>query len=533
MNRSSLPLRLKLTLWSVLVFLVTLLVLYAGLWTFAQTRGGFDPKSELRAKLDTVVAQLTDPETMLRSPTEIDAIAERLSSSPLSRRYSIRVWTEDGTLYTSSGDDDSLRNVPYTRTDDPSEVRIQSRLVTLPDGGELNLHMATREFEGPKGLRLFAELATPAATSDEDVIALRNFALYILPVGLLAAAVAAWIMAGRVVTPIRRLAKAARAVSPASLEGRIDVDPSDPEIARLQHELNDAFGRLEKAYREQGSFISNVSHELKTPIAVLLSQAQVLKQEDRSPTEYRRFLAVVEDEMRGLGRLVESFLVLARVGHGKELVRREHMTVNDVVLEAAEHCAPLSRHHEVPLVTLLHLSDDGESEPEIEGDPELLRTLFENLVRNALRFSPSGEPVDLRVSCNRDRASILVRDRGPGITREHIDRIFERFYTANGTEVVGRGTGLGLAIAKSIAELHNGTISVRNCADRGCEFEVLLPLCRPVPAPDVLAAQESTMTSETSAEDPRGAPPRPSRAARDGRDVHDVQPGLEGLPATD
>jgi signal transduction histidine kinase len=534
-TRSFLPLRLKLTLWSVLVFLVALLTLYFGVWAFARSRSSLDVEGDLRSRMTTVVARLSDPETLLKSQVELDAVARGISTSPLSRRFSIRLWTEEGTLYSSSGDDESLRDVPFTRTDDASELRVEKRRVSLADGGYMYLHVATSEFTAPDGTKLYAEVATPAAASEEDVVALRIFALYMLPVGLLAAAVAAWIMAGRVVSPIRRLAKAARAVSASTLEGPIDVGPEDSEIARLQHELNDAFGRLEKAYREQGSFISNVSHELKTPIAVLLSQAQVLKQEDRSPTEYRRFLAVVEDEMRSLGRLVESFLVLARVGHGKELVRRERLTVNDVVLEAAEHCAPLSRNHEVPLVTLLHLSDEGEPEPEIEGDPELLRTMFENLLRNALRFSPSGEPVDLRVTCTRDRASILVRDRGPGIAREHIDRVFERFYTVTNAELGGRGSGLGLAIAKSIAELHNGTISVHNCVDRGCEFEVLLPLSKPVPVVEVAVEPEPLRVEVVLESEPDGTHERelPAREVTPARPPSTLPPRFEGLPAAE
>ncbi|MDZ4773101.1 MAG: HAMP domain-containing sensor histidine kinase [Planctomycetota bacterium] len=541
MTRSYLPLRLKLTLWSVGVFFVTLSILYLGIWFFAKSRASLDVEGDVRAKLATAIEKLSDPETQLKSQVEIDAIARSLSTSPLSRRFSVRLWTEEGSLYSSSGDDESLREVPFAHPEDVREAHVDNRRVKVADGAEMNLRVATREFTTPSGLKLYAELATPAAASDEDVIALGNFALYILPVGLLAAAVAAWIMAGRVVSPIRRLAKAARAVSPSTLEGPIDVEPGDTEIARLQHELNDAFGRLEKAYREQGSFISNVSHELKTPIAVLLSQAQVLKQEERSPSEYRRFLAVVEDEMRGLGRLVESFLVLARVGHGKNLVRQERLTVNDVVLEAAEHCAPLSRHHEVPLVTLLHLSDDGEQEPEIEGDPELLRTLFENLLRNALRFSPSGEPVDLRVTCTKDRASILVRDRGPGIAREHIDRVFERFYTVTDAEVGGRGSGLGLAIAKSIAELHNGTISVHNCVDRGCEFEVLLPLSKPLPVvelPEAVPDAASTAVEGVVADAPsvpESIPESdlPTRELTPRRPSPTLPPQLEGLSATE
>ncbi len=183
MARSFLPLRLKLTLWSVLVFLVTLLTLYLGIWIFAKSRSSLDVQGDLRSKSAAAVERLKDPETLLRSQVELDAIARRMSSSPLSRRFSIRLWTEDGTLYSSSGDDDSLRDVPFARTEDPAEVRIEKRRTSVADGGEVVLHVATREFTAADGKRLYAEIATPAVATDEDFVALRNFALYILPVG--------------------------------------------------------------------------------------------------------------------------------------------------------------------------------------------------------------------------------------------------------------------------------------------------------------------------------------------------------------
>jgi two-component system OmpR family sensor kinase len=287
----------------------------------------------------------------------------------------------------------------------------------------------------------------------------------------------AWIMAGRLVRPIQRMATAARSVSPTNLRGRIDVEPTDSEIARLQQEWNAALERMERGYRAQGMFLSNVSHELKTPIAVILSQAQVLRA-GAAPEELESFAANVEEEMRTMARLVESLLLLARVEHGKELVRRESVSLNEVILEAAERTSELARNMDVPLVTNLHLTTEGEPEPELVGDPELLRTMVENLVRNALRFTPRGEPVDLRVQCGHGEASILVRDGGPGIPREHIERIFERFYQVPGEGDKKRGTGLGLAIARSVAELHRGVIAVRNLDGRGCEFEVRLPLTR-------------------------------------------------------
>jgi signal transduction histidine kinase len=463
-----------MTLWSLGVFFV-IHVTVAALWTSVYHSIEISRiDRQLESNATTTKARSIQPNTSLRSKSDLDLVVKEISKEPLFQRYSVQIWTDDGELYTSSSGDESFADVQRHRPTNTKRDELETVGVQLKDGTDAAVRILTRPFQDETGQRYHLQLATPAPRPIGEQLG--EFLVLSLPIGLLAAGLMAWFMAGRVVSPIQRLAKAARAVSPTNLKGRIEVNPADSETARLQSELNDALERLEKGYRAQNMFISNVSHELKTPIAVLLSQAQVLKQEDRSPLEYRRFLAVVEEEMRILGRLVESFLVLARIGHGKEHVRRERATVNDVVLEAAEHCAGISRLYEVPLVTILHLGNDGDIEPELEGDPELLRTMLENLVRNALRFSPRGEPVDLRVSCTKDRASITVRDRGPGIPREHIEKIFERFYQVQSDSQNSRGSGLGLAIAKSVAELHNGTISVRNCSDRGCEFEVLVPL---------------------------------------------------------
>lgn len=517
MTRSFLPLRSKMTLWSLGVFFLVH-VTVSTLWTCIHYRIEISRiDRQLEENAITAEKRSIQPSTMPRSASDMDVVVKEISKEPLFQRYSLQIRTDDGAIYTSSSGDESFANVQPDPPPDPKKNELRTLEVKLKDGSEASVRILTRPFKDETGQVYHLKLATPAPRAIGAQLG--DFLLVSLPIGMLAAGLMAWFMAGRVVSPIQRLAKAARAVSPTNLKGRIEVNPADSETARLQHELNDALERLEKGYRAQNMFISNVSHELKTPIAVLLSQAQVLKQENRSPLEYRRFLAVVEEEMRILGRLVESFLVLARIGHGKEHVRRERATVNDVVLEAAEHCAGLSRHYEVPLVTILHLGNDGDVEPELEGDPELLRTMLENLVRNALRFSPRGEPVDLRVSCTKDRASITVRDRGPGIPREHIEKIFERFYQIPNDSQGSRGSGLGLAIAKSVAELHNGTISVRNCSDRGCEFEVLVPLGK------------NATSSTTRAEE---------REREDARDV-EIEPAprtplvppkrFEGLPA--
>ena len=506
-NRAFLPLRVKLTMWSLGLFLMIFVVIATTWFVLKREIRLGDLDNSLRRNAEYAVRVLILPETSIRSKAELDELASRVSRSALFERYFVQIRSDDGGLYSSSSVEKSLASVDLPMNRNSAGPEFDTVPVALDENTHAALRVITVPFWNELGQRFHLQLATPAPVSIDPQAMLFDLALFSLPIGLLAAGAAAWIMAGRVVSPIKRLAKAACSVSPTSLRERIDVGPEDSEIARLQHEL-------------------------KTPVAVLLSQAQVLKQEDRTAFEYRRFLAVVEEEMRILGRLVESFLVLARIGHGKDLVRREHVAVNDVVLEAAEHCAAVSRQHEVPLVTNLHFTAEGESEPELEGDPELLRTMLENLLRNALRFSPRGEPVDLRVACTKDRASITVRDRGPGIPREHMEHIFGRFYQVPQDSAQTRGVGLGLAIAKSVAELHNGTIGVRNCPDRGCEFDVLLPLAKAQPH----AASEPAAVAEAPA--PRAEISSATDAERSARKRH--EPGnpelggsLPGLSAAE
>jgi len=471
----SLPLRLKFTLWSLGVFLIVYLAT-SGTWFLAQNAlatGAHDQRiqTEVLAIADRVVrgghGQIgADLPERLR---------EELARTPDFARACVVLRSEDGSVETAAGDT-QLRGDDVPAPDAQTSGTVTRIEVPRPGGAPLALRSVAREYTSESGARHWIQVVVPAESgSGRDSVA--PYFLIGIPIGVIAAAAMAWIMAGRLVRPIQRLATAARAVSPTNLRGRIEVDAADSDIARLQQEWNAALERVERGYRAQGMFLSNVSHELKTPIAVLLSQAQVLHQ-GATPEELSHFASNVEDEMRTMGRLVESLLLLARVEHGQELVRRENVSVNDVILEAAERTSELARSLDVPLVTNLHLPEEGEAEPELVGDPELLRTMVENLVRNALRFTPRGEPVDLRVSCGRGEASIRVRDRGPGIPREHIERIFERFYQVPGEGTKQRGTGLGLAIARSVAELHRGVIAVRNLEDKGCEFEVRLPLVR-------------------------------------------------------
>ncbi len=480
MLRTSLPLRFKVTLGALGVF-VALHLGASGAWIVWERSAALkELDRRLGERVHAVGTRIADDAALLADPAALRALREDIAmDSPLQRCVLI-VRGEDGTDVARFPSEGPLARaaIPPPLARDVEEARIVD--VARADGEIDQIHVVALSFVAEPGGRFWVQLGAPISDAFDPWSALWTM-LVGLPIGALAAGAMVWIIAGRLVGPIQRLTTAARSVSPSNLRGRIDIDPTDSEMARLQKELNDALERLERGYRAQGQFLSNVSHELKTPIAVLLSQAQLLRHK-RDAEELGLFAENVEEEMRSMARLVESLLLLARVEHGKELVRQEATSLNEVVLESAERASELARNLDVPLVTNLHLAAEGEGEPELLGDPELLRTMVENLLRNALRFTPAGQPVDLRIVCRLGEASIIVRDRGPGIPREHLERIFERFFQVPGEASKGRGTGLGLAIARSVAELHHGRIAVRNVPGGGCEFEVRLPLARGGPA---------------------------------------------------
>jgi signal transduction histidine kinase len=359
------------------------------------------------------------------------------------------------------------------------------RLVTLPFRPGATAVPAAERADAPDEERVAEGFSYfQAAVRDrvlEDLLGPLDLAVLGAP--LVAAAVASWLIGGRAVAPIQRLSRAVRELSPRSFSARFKTRSTDAEVARLEDELNSALERLEGGYRAQAQFISNVSHELKTPIAVLLTEAQVAKLEGKSPERSSAFVDMAEREMKRLGNLVESLLILARTDMNKNRLTQP-VSVNDLLLEAVQHCRLLAEQHRVRLVANL-VADD--IDPTVMGDPQLLQVMVENLVRNAIRHSPAGAPVAIEAHRTGEQVSIAVRDEGPGIPEEYRDRIFDRGVrvpSANGAKgsAVGPdawdGAGLGLAIARNVAQLHKGGIRLEPNAGGGCAFLVDLPLAR-------------------------------------------------------
>lgn len=340
----------------------------------------------------------------------------------------------------------------------------------------------------PHVLHVVARTTGDAQVVDDLVDRLR----WLVPLSLVAAAVVAWMLERRALRPLQDVAAAAASVSPDTLGRRIAVPEAYGEIKQVQETLNEALERIEGAFASQSRFVANVSHELRTPISVLLTEAQILDPGSMTQDEMVAFRASVESEMRRLGRTVESLLALARSEHEGRLSHAEVVALLEVAMEAIQHAAPMARQHEVLIVPQFELPPD-DAAPRVLGDPDLLRTMLDNLLVNAIRHSPARERIAFRLEVGSTEARIAVADRGRGLPPGAEERIFDRFVQADAGAAARGATGIGLHIAATVARLHGGRIGARNRPEGGCEFAVVLPLCgarapapsiRPGPLPD-------------------------------------------------
>jgi signal transduction histidine kinase len=213
-------------------------------------------------------------------------------------------------------------------------------------------------------------------------------------------------------------------------------------------------------------FMADAAHELRTPIAVMRTSAEVTLQQDRSPAEYQEVVRAVEREAERLGRMVEDMLVLARADAGERPIERSRVFLDDVVLDAAQAARALATAKGV----LLEVGRFEEAT--IDADPILVRQLVMNLLSNAIKFTPPGNRVGVDVGMVAGAPTVVVEDSGAGIAPEHVAHVFERFYRVDAARGRGEGAGLGLAIVKWIADVHGAEIRLTSTPGRGTRAEV-------------------------------------------------------------
>ena len=245
----------------------------------------------------------------------------------------------------------------------------------------------------------------------------------------------------------------------------------DAEYARsLVEEQNK---RLVELDRMKDDFVASVSHELRTPLTSIHGYLDLLLDgEDNLTTDQRRFVDVVQRNSNRLMSLVGDLLSVAQVESGRIALERECVDLGSVLADAVETARPAAAAKEISLML------DTDALDLTAADPARLGQVFDNLISNALKFTPTGGRVTVRSFAEDAQAVIEVLDTGIGISADDQDRLFERFFrSAEASAGAIQGTGLGLAISKAIVQSHDGSISVQSAPGRGTTFRVLLPGC--------------------------------------------------------
>ena len=290
------------------------------------------------------------------------------------------------------------------------------------------------------------------------------------PLVVILAGIGGYILAGRALAPIDRLATEAQRITAERLHERLSVSNPHDEIGRLAAVINDAFARLESSFDQLRRFTADASHELRTPLAVIRGIGEVGLGETRTPAEYKETIGGMLEEVDRLTSLVETLLRLSYGDAGTVRLSREAVELGRLCRDVVSSMGILAEERGQRLTV------DGDGVV-VEVDRLILREAITNVVDNAIKYSPKGATIDIRVAGEGPQAVLTVADSGPGIAPEHRERIFDRFFRTD--EARSRdlgGAGLGLAIARWAVEVNGGQISVLGGPAGGSIFRIALPL---------------------------------------------------------
>lgn len=345
------------------------------------------------------------------------------------------------------------------------------RLVTVGSlDGDGSWRVVTRQ--GPD-LRLVVA-AAPMASVEAALSRLLTIELVAGASLLVVLGLGAWLVLRTGLRPLERIAGTARSITAGSLDQRVPTPAAGTEVRELATALNAMLDDLEDAFLEREAtearlrrFLADASHELRTPLTSIQGYAELFRLtrvRDDAEVDLDLVMRRIEDEAGRMGDLVGSLLTLARLDEGAPVVR-ERVDLTALAADACADAAAIDPGRRIDL--------DAAGPVEIEGDPRHLRQAIGNLVMNALRHTPAGTPVDVRVA-DRDGAGVVeVRDHGPGIPDDQLARVFERFWQADPARA-GAGSGLGLSIVAAVAAEHGGTAEARS-TDDGAAFTLAIP----------------------------------------------------------
>ncbi len=450
--------RVRLTLWYVGAMVVVLAAYIGAVYVFVSRYASAELDRQLRNDFTWAYAGLYQDEFgeyMINEPDRID---------PEFPPPWVQVWRGDRSRLLRRNSEAVVRPVPESRA-------LPEGISTVSANGDRMRILTERgSLTGPGGVvtRVVIQVGRSESPTDEQLRDLAVLLVLGVPIAVAVAGIGGYTLARRALEPIERMTDTARTITAERLNDRLPVHNPEDEMGRLSAVFNETLGRLQQSFEQMRRFTSDVSHQLRTPLTAIRSVGEVgLRATHRDEASYRAVIGSMLEETDRLAVLVDRLLTLSRTEMHQGTLAPESVNLAELAEDVAGHLGVLAEEKGQSL------SVDASPAATANVDRVLLRQALINLVDNAIKFTPPGGQVSIRVSGVDGTSVIDVADTGPGIPKEARARIFDRFY--RGDDESGAGTGLGLSIAKGAVEANGGFLTLADSGPAGTTFRIALP----------------------------------------------------------
>ena len=470
--------RVRLTLWYaglLALFLVLLsLITYFIFWRSTLQRTDSDLAELSEAFLSTVQAEMLDnygPDAA-KQATQV-AIAEHRF-----RDHVFAVLDPKGGLLTSSQDLPNEASPAGLLSSAPFHKLLAAsagadRWFENMKGGRSGYRAFVRKFP-LKGQTYTLVILQSLHAQQEMLEEVQATFAWVIPIAIFLASIGGYFLAKKSLAPVVAMSSQAGRIGAKNLHERLPIQNAKDELGRLAASFNELLERVDQSFERQRRFMSDASHELRTPAAILRGESEVaLSRTERPAEEYRESLAVLHAEAQRLTQIVEDLFTLTRADAGQYPLSPQEFYLDELVGDCTHAARSLA------LAKQITLTCEALEELPIRADEALLRRMILNLLDNAIKYTPAGGRVTVSCEPSGSEYALSVTDSGPGIPADLQQRVFERFFRADKartrSENDGGGAGLGLSIARWIAEAHQGRLILARSDSSGSTFTALLP----------------------------------------------------------
>jgi len=383
--------------------------------------------------------------------------------------YNIR--SLNGEILSSSPNAKGHKEIPYS-SELASTEAYTHRFFSLQEDKK-DYRVVNLKISNEDKIELILQVVTPSGilTEQENRQLLIN--LITIPLLILISSISAYITAGNTLSPIKSLIETTNSIAAKNLSQRLPEVNTGDEIEELSRTFNNLLERLEKSFRAQEHFVANASHQLNTPLAIIKGELDVLESKERGPDEILKFQKSLREELERLIELVKNMLLISRVESGQDSFVMRPVRLDELVIGISSRLGAKAREKKITLRFNLSESDDH-TQMTILGEKQLLDSLFENLLDNAIKYSPEESLISINIRARDQHTEVSFQDEGPGISKTDIQNILTQRFQ-RGPKVSMTGTGIGLSIAQQIATHHNGKITYQRLYPRGSLFMVRFP----------------------------------------------------------